>query len=760
VQLEPQPRRNWRVFIAGLCAAVAVAGGVLFFTSHRPSSPATAEHTSEYVNPAECATCHATIAATYRKTGMGRSFYRPTTSNVIEDYKSANKLNHVPSGMQYQMIEHDGTFFQRRNTIGFDGKEANVVEERVDYVIGSGNHARTYLHRTAQNQLIELPVSWYIERSGYWAMSPGFDNPMQKDIRGAITPECMFCHNGYPNFDSQAAVAKAEDGVFPARLPEGIDCQRCHGPGRQHVTLARANAPKDEIQHAIVNSKKLTREKQLDVCMECHLGTNETHTPPEIRNFTRTTFSYRPGEDLSEYKTLFEAPSDTEHQDFNIAHAAYRLRQSACFLKSEMTCTTCHNPHDIPRGERATSQYTAICQSCHTGVKHTVALPATETCITCHMPKRRPSGSVHVVMTDHYIQRYRPLKDLLAPIPEVEVPADKRRVNVYYPSKANENPRTALYLAIARVDDGDDDKGLVELQRVIEKQTPANPEPYLELGRAYARKAQNKEAVRWFEAALVKSPNNLAALRAIIPALLATGQQAHAIDLLHQALKQYPNDDLLEMDLGYAYLQTDKPIDARQALNAAIDANPERPEAYNLRGLVALRLGDTASAEKSFREAIRWQPTLAEAQYNLGFLLLSVHNLPESEFHLKMAIQANPNYAEAHHKLGLVYVLQNSLPSADSELREAAKLQPNSAEIHSDLGDLLASGGNTAQAAEEYRQVLRLRPDQADAQLSLGLALLQEHKDSEARRHLEQAAKSSDEAVAQEASNALQHWGR
>jgi hypothetical protein len=38
---------------------------------------------------------------------------------------------------------------------------------------------------------------------------------------------------------------------------------------------------------------------------------------------------------------------------------AYRLRQSACFLESggAMTCTTCHDPHSVPRGEEATRHY-------------------------------------------------------------------------------------------------------------------------------------------------------------------------------------------------------------------------------------------------------------------------------------------------------------------------------------------------------------------------------------------------------------------
>jgi hypothetical protein len=50
--------------------------------------PASNQAKSDYVDPAICAGCHQGIAKLYRLTGMGHSFYRPTTGNTIEDYHS------------------------------------------------------------------------------------------------------------------------------------------------------------------------------------------------------------------------------------------------------------------------------------------------------------------------------------------------------------------------------------------------------------------------------------------------------------------------------------------------------------------------------------------------------------------------------------------------------------------------------------------------------------------------------------------------
>src|SRR5207249_2869919 len=105
---------------------------------------------------------------------------------------------------------------------------------------------------------------------------------------------------------------------------------------------------------------------------------------------------------------------------FEIVSSVYRLRQSACFLKSagKLRCTTCHDPH----GDTAAERYNGVCRQCHGASFDRLVAAATHTsstdCVSCHMPKRRTDDVVHAVMTDHYIQRKKPERDLLADIPE------------------------------------------------------------------------------------------------------------------------------------------------------------------------------------------------------------------------------------------------------------------------------------------------------------------------------------------------------
>ncbi len=701
-----------KVLLFAFAAIVLVAAGAAFLIAHH-RKPQTAAIASGYVDPALCASCHSAIAASYHKTGMGHSFSRPSSGKMMGDFTAHNRLCNQPSGLCYEMLAHDGRYFERRYEIGFDGKQSSVMEESVDAVIGSGNHAQTFLHRNAAGNLIELPVSWYSEQHGYWAMSPGYDRAEQEDFRRDVPQECLFCHNAYPPADQMPAQTQGERAVFGQQLPEGIDCQRCHGPGAAHVATARSGkATFDTIRAAIVNPARLDRDRKLEVCMQCHLETSSRNMPNELRDFGREVFSFRPGQPLGQYQIYLEqVPASAKGDVFEIAHQAYRLRQSACFRNSTMTCLTCHDPHSIPRGQEAAQHYQQVCLGCHQNVAHTVGLSSTSHCVDCHMPKRRTEDAVHVVMTDHYIQRLMPKRDLLAPLPEVvDTYVSGSKIDLYYPPTAA-TPQSQLLLASAKVSGRHPAASdMAALKDLLNGEHGTRPEPWLALGRAYAKTGQNEDAVRCFDHVLEQDPENVTALAELTPVLFATGGQQRAIGLLEQAVARHPVNALLLTNLGNAYLQQGNVARAQQLLQRSLEVDPEDAEAENLLGLASLRLGDSARAENYFRESIRLNPRNAVAQNNLGNLL-SGHSNAEAEYHFERAITIDPGYAEAHHGYGLVLILNHQYPQALNQLQEAIRLDPRNASALSDLGDLLAAQGRTADAADAYRRVLSLTND-------------------------------------------------
>jgi tetratricopeptide (TPR) repeat protein len=734
-------------------AAGVVLGGAVWFFGGRARSPSktAAQGESGYVNAAVCDGCHAEISKSYRLTGMGRSLYRPSARNMAEDFATRNTIYNRASDRYYTMIVHDGKWYQRRHQLGFDGQPTNIVEKQIDYVVGSGNHSRSYLNRTAQGTLVELPVSWYGEKGGYWAMSPGYDRADQDDFRRTIVSRCLACHTAYPP-PGQVSNLNTSEPLFGDRIPEGIDCQRCHGPGRAHIEAAGSGrATPESIRAAIVNPARLNRDRQLEVCMQCHLETTHFALPNEILRDPQHPFSYRPGEPLGDSILFFDHAPGTGHDDkFEIVNAAYRLRKSACFRSSQMTCTTCHDAHSAPRPD-----YTAVCRSCHASAHATKM----NSCIECHMPKRRTEDVVHAVMTDHYIQRKLPSRDLLAPVEEAAFAAQgnyQGEVTLYYPPQLPTTPENGLNIDVAQVSGSANLKaGIPQLQKDLEKYKPPGPEFYLALGNAYKKAGNYDQAIHWYEEVLRSHADFRPALEGLGDALIAAGRRAQATEVLEKAVAlPLPNTGVLT-NLGGAYFTQGNLDRARQVLEQALSLNPDLPEAHNFLGLVSLQQRDWSGAEKHFREAVSIQPDYASAHYNLATILAGTARQLEAQYHFEKAIAAQPDYAEAHHHYGVLLAQIGSHSKALAELRESVRLNPNLAETYSDLASALAAQGQIESAADAFRHAIQMKPELYEAHLGLGRILTYKGDTSEARAHYEEAAKSPDPDVREAARNAL-----
>ena len=106
------------------------------------------------------------------------------------------------------------------------------------------------------------------------------------------------------------------------------------------------------------------------------------------------------------------------------------------------------------------------------------------------MPKRRTDDVVHAVMTDHYIQRRKPARDLLAEIPERHDPDYRGEVVLYYP-RTLPKPEDELYLAVAQVSQSSNlSEGIARLSAAIQKYRPQRAEYYLQLGDALRAERQ------------------------------------------------------------------------------------------------------------------------------------------------------------------------------------------------------------------------------------------------------------------------------
>lgn len=592
-----------------LLAALPLVAFAAVSAACNTSKPAASS--AAYAPPSSCAGCHDAIWKTFRNSGMGRSFAAFRADAAPAGFTVRNMYYHPASGRRYRMYIRDGRAFMRRYQSAPHGGEVNVVEKQIDYVIGSGYKVLTFLHRNAADELIQLPVAWYPGSGGYWAMNPGYDRPDHDDFRRRVRYDCFFCHNAYPAVQSDSFYG---DAVYPPRLPEGIDCQRCHGPGQAHLDAASARAPEEQIRAAIVNPRRLDPARRLDACLQCHLQSTSRALPYAVQRLDRGVFSFRPGERLGDYVTHFDhAPGSGHDNKFEIAHAGYRLMKSACFTRAggKLDCVTCHNPHEpLARG----SAYDHACATCHP------RLPAAHSgkvnCASCHMPQRRTDDVVHVAMTDHKIQR-TPVAGLLAARREIaETPANAYQGPVipYYPPQ----PSDEITTAVAAVRAGSYlREGLPKLAALRSDRA----EFYYELAEAYWKTRDATNAFRAYELCLQRDSSFLPCLRAYGMALSSAGDAVQGARILERALAVAPRDARALHDLGLNLMMQGRAADAIVRLRLAIESDPDVAETHNALASALYETGDAAGAEREFREAIRVQPDYAMARQNLARFL-------------------------------------------------------------------------------------------------------------------------------------------
>lgn len=288
--------------------------------------------------------------------------------------------------LHYRMEARNDGFFQT----GVLGTPPDTISisERFDLVIGSGRKGQTYLYWGKEDQLFQLPVSYWTEVAS-WVNSPGYGD-RSLDFSRPVVARCLECHASYFEAVSNAGVVNK---YRRTNYTVGISCERCHGPGKQHADLNAPGAPKP-TDPAIVNPAKLSRERQLALCSLCHGGIGVAKAP---------AFSYAVGNALEDFLKL-EIPKADEPLDVHGNQIAL-LERSKCFQASEMTCSTCHNVHVR---QREVGDFSEKCLACHKvescGLFPRRGQSLKGKCVDCHLPNQ----TSNVIFSTHDGARIRP----------------------------------------------------------------------------------------------------------------------------------------------------------------------------------------------------------------------------------------------------------------------------------------------------------------------------------------------------------------
>lgn len=615
----------------GAIVAVQLAG-----CNRQLSQYASLNAATQYVGSQACSRCHNDIAATYAETGMGRSLYVPSAQPTIEDFGPNAHVYDPLSDFHYRPTRSGTEMYLQefRLSNGVNGDTVYQRTERLDYVVGSGHQTRSYL--LARNgYLFEAPITWYVHRQT-WDLSPGYHNGHNSRFSRPIGGECLSCHTGVVEPDS--GTFNRYTATSLAKMARGIGCEKCHGPGSAHVAAMQAGEEVDvskEVDYSIVNPAKLPLAEQFDVCQQCHL--QGVQVPVVGQRF-------RPGQRLAEVSHIF-LPAATQGGAMGIAGQAERLRASACFLNTngterQLTCTTCHDPHQ-PIATTPANFYREACQGCHAKDACTAPLHLQEQkandCASCHMPKRGTADIPHVRFTDHKIQVVGDSAALKGPdlalLPEPTTPTRLRCATC---AEGETGPLGTAYVQYFQT-------------------THAHP--------AYLKRAQQ-----------LAPPD----------APLAQAQLQYALGnpkLAYATAQGVPLPPLDQYFLAQVALAAGKPRAALESFETLYARYPGLTEAGLAAVVIRLKLG--AGQQKTLQRVL---PTLQQLKRtkpfdpailtNLAFVELNLGRKAEAETHLQEALQFDPDHVPAWLNLAALYAAQGNKPDGRAALARVQKLAP------------------------------------------------------------------------------------
>ena len=214
-------------------------------------------------------------------------------------------------------------------------ERSDLSESVIDYAFGTHDRYLTMVGRDEQGEYRAVRLSYYQSPEGSgWDVSAG-DTARPQGEQGFLgrpiearqgAVRCLYCH--------ATNVRGGTERVGPETADPGIGCERCHGPGGNHLKAVESQFPDMAIAASTLHpTRNLTR-----LCNECHT----LHSAEVEMEVARTDPIWHRSPGVS---FTWSRCSVASGENFN--------------------CITCHDPHRP--AETSASYYEAKCLSCHGG---------------------------------------------------------------------------------------------------------------------------------------------------------------------------------------------------------------------------------------------------------------------------------------------------------------------------------------------------------------------------------------------------------
>lgn len=303
---------------------------------------------------------------------------------------------------------------------------------------------------------------------------------------------------------------------------------------------------------------------------------------------------------------------------------------------------------------------------------------------------------------------------------------------------------------------------------------------YGELGQMYHAYELNDAAEASYRNALALDPQNFKWNYSLAYLLQGMGRYSEALAFYQRALNVRSPFSLVHVRMGECYRYLNQPLQAKEALETALNLNPGDPAIQARLGEIALEERNYEAAVQLLTSALRNQPDANKLHYSLAMAYRGLKDMKQARLHLakrgivglqphdplknrlaqlitgyrvhllsgrlaygagryaeaaeefKKAVDADPEQPAARINLGTCLGHLRRYRDAVAQFREALRLAPDNITARFNLGAMLAHLGDYDSAIDQLRIVVKAQPNDARAHLILAEVLRSERRFGEA----------------------------
>ena len=187
--------------------------------------------------------------------------------------------------------------------------------------------------------------------------------------------------------------------------------------------------------------------------------------------------------------------------------------------------------------------------------------------------------------------------------------------------------------------------------------------------------------------------------------------------------------------------EMDKPEEAIEQLDKAIEKQEDFSLAYSLKGDIYRQMGRYAKSADAYEKATELNAWSFHDFFNLGRVYQIMQKFTDAVRAYVRACELEPEHLQAHINTAECFKELQQYDQALFYGKQAEQINPDVPDLHEVLGDIYEKKSDHEQAVAAYKRALELDSDNAEIMTSLGVSYLRADKTAPAKELLESAVK-------------------